>query len=115
MRSADGRLCFSMARACSNSSRLRASTDCNVTPKARAPTWTSLKEDFWSGFAGFQRKATRDIFGTASFASHRRKRKGQQENEPDQPHQYLGGGWLAGSLTDGGCSRERAALVDHVL
>src|SRR5438093_5232690 len=67
MRSADGRLCFSMARACSNSSRLRASTDCNVTPKARAPAWTSLKEDFWSGFAGFQRKATRDIFGTASF------------------------------------------------
>src|SRR6266446_8409672 len=72
MRSADGRFGFIAARDRSNSSRLRASTECNVTPKARAPAWTSLREDFWSGFAGFQRKATRVMVGTASFRSSSR-------------------------------------------
>ncbi len=33
----------------------------------RAPVCTSWKCDFWSGLAGFQRKATRDKFGTVSF------------------------------------------------
>jgi hypothetical protein len=48
----------------------------------------------------------------------RRKSEAESEHdrEPDQSHEHLGWGWLAGSLADDGHNhQEPAALLEHAL
>ena len=63
---------------------------------------------------GRQEPNSADFFGLLPRSSERRKNEAESENdrEPDQPHAHLGGGWLAGSLTEpnyGRCARSNAS------
>ena len=48
-----------------------------------------------------QEADTSDLSRLLRLSDKGRKNETKSENEPDQPHAHLGGGWLAGSLADG--------------
>jgi hypothetical protein len=54
------------------------------------------------GWRGAHQKETnpRRSLRLLRIARERRKSEAESENEPDQPHGNLGGGWLAGSLAE---------------
>ena len=62
-----------------------------------------------------KRASAADLFRLLRPSRERRKSETDSENdrEPDQRHEHLGGGWLAGSLAERRDAHQRPGLDEH--